>query len=103
MLLNLTSKLADGRGMTESSAAQVAAFALGCPQDMQPETYEVICAMAEEYDRAVASGQDARNGFNAEHNVITSLMDAAPWLLDPDSGEIVSKEPESGPDVEVPR
>ncbi len=103
VLLRLTTTLADRRGMTESSAAQVAAFAMGCPQDMQPEVYEVICGIAEEYESAVASGQDARNGFNAEHNVITSMMDAAPWMLDPDGGEIVPKDPESGPDMEVPR
>jgi len=103
VLLALTSRLADERGLTESAASQVAATAMECPQEMQPETYEVICAIAEEYESAIAAGQDARNGFDAELNIITSLMDAAPWVFDPDRGESVSKEETGGPGSEVPR
>ncbi len=59
---------------------------------MSAGRYKALGAIAEDIGVALAAGQDEIPGFYEKHAQVHQLLDAAPWTLDCDTGEVVPAE-----------
>lgn len=65
-------------------------------QDMGAEMHSMLSSVLEGMELAAARGDDANPGFDAKRTALCALLDASPWIYDPDQGCVVRRDEDEG-------